>query len=221
MAKRGRPRKIREPEAGNVAVADPPKAESKSPYRKPYPGRRWWVLAIKPDREREAMPCHFFAAGGVGWSRGTKKPVVHEGWSTLDNYVTRATRALLSSAQVEKTLFRIKNSVVRWRKTIRKTPTGRSESWAADIICLENRIKAINPVTREHEGRGYRHSVQPNDIPISKYLVMVPRPPEAKGNQSYDPDLEQFPTMFELDPSLVPSRMQDPGDGSFGEDEPW
>ena len=69
---------------------------------------------------------------------------------------------------------------------------------------------------------GYRYSPGPNDVPVSKYLIFIPRKQfeEVTGGKNPQTSLENLPTMFDIDPTLIPNRMGDAA-GSLFADEVW
>lgn len=220
MAKRGRPRKKRElePEDGAVAVLD--KADI---YAPDYEARHWWFVGIKVDRERNQMPFHNFPFGGVGFQQGTQRTVVtEEVWLSLDGHRTRVVRQHLYAHQVKRAAESIKQCVVRWYKRTHVISAGQPKTrFAADVISLENRIKSYNTKKKEFVAAGYRYHPTRTDVPVSKYLVLIPRGflNDPSAGKITEIDINSLPSMFDLDPSLIPDRMG--GHESAVGDEPW
>ncbi len=227
MAKRGRPRKVPvesvEEERDAVAVLDQAPTEGAGIYEPNYSGRRYWLLGIKIDEERQQIPFHNAAFGGVGFQQGTQHQVVEDGWLGLDRHRVRLGRALLDAEQVRQAVSEIRQKVVRWQKHLQETSKGPVDRWAASVFSLEHRIKSYDKKKEQFVPAGYRYTAQKNDVPVSNYLVFVPRSmlEEAGRGKFYEPDLMSMDTMLDLDPSLVPDRMSGKHDPSQGGDEVW
>lgn len=231
MAKRGpgRPRKVPEPESTDSAVAtlDPePEVNAESDIYSPdYPARKYWLLGVKFDEERGQIPFHACAFGGIGWQEGTQNQVrTEDGWLGLDAYRIRVSPMLLSSDQVRRAVSDIRQKVVRWQRRRQETLAGPVKRWRADVLSLEHRIKTRDKKKEEFVPAGYRYTPGVNDVPVSKYLVFIPRAMlQAKpgGGKLYEPSLDSMSSMFDLDPSLIPDRMSGDHAVSGVGDEAW
>lgn len=216
MAKRGRPKKDPS-DAGTIVKT------TADLYCPDYTGRKWWLLGIKTDPDRNNhLPFHNNAFGGIAWQHGTQNQVIDDGWLGLDRHRRRLTRQILSSAQVRRAVVEIRQKVVRWIHRVHQTSRGTSVRWAASILSLEHRTKTLDRKKQEFVPAGHLYHPGPNDEPVSRYLVFLPRSRlEEFGLQFYDPDLEKFPAMLELDPSLIPDRMKVKDQEVAAGDEPW
>ena len=201
---------------GSPAVAVAEKEES-SIYEPGYSARRWWLLGIKIDTERNIVPFHNSAFGGIPWQQGTQNQVIEDGWLTLDQHRLRLTRQQLYASQVCRAASEIRQKVVRWIARPR-------DRWAADVLSLEHRVKTYDKKKEIFVPAGYRYQPGANDEPISKYLVFIPRSMVeqfSSGGKLFQPDLTSIPTMLDLDSSLIPDRMSRKPEGIAAEDEPW
>ena len=203
------------------AVAEP----ESNIYAPDYRARRWWLLGIRIDEERNMIPFHNTAFGGVAWQQGTQNQVMEDGWLGLDRHRARLTRQQLSAEQVIKCVASIKQMVVRWKARQRDTDRGKSARWAADIVSLEHRIKTYDKKKEEHVPAGYRYQPGVDDVPVSSYLILIPRgrlKDLAGGVGGFSqPELTKIPTMLDLDPSLIPDRMSKKEEDFAVGDEPW
>ena len=192
-------------------------------YAPEYSGRHWWILGIRIDEERNQIPFHNSAFGGIPWQQGTQREVqVQEGWMGLEIHRLRLTHQIMYAHQAKRAVAEIKQKVVRWQPRKRDEHDS-VKRWKADIISLEHRIKSRDPETRKFIPSGYRYQPGPNDEPLSKYLVFIPRSELQKmsGGVFYEPDLKKIPTMLELDPSLIPDRMAGRAVDIEAGDEAW
>ncbi len=225
MAKRGRPRKNPEAvaESGSSVAVLEPKADP-GIYSPSYSGRRYWLLGIKIDAERGQIPFHHSAFGGTAWKEGTQNQVVEDGWLALDQYRIRLSRELLSAEQVKRAVSEIRQKVVRWKKRRQEFLDGAVDRWAADVLSLEHRIKTYDKKKEQHVPSGYRYTAGLNDVPVSRYLVFIPRTMlegQSGRGKLYEPDIESMDSMLDLDPTLVPDRMTGRDDPDSGGDEVW
>ncbi len=220
--KRGRPKGSTA--KTQVAVLDDV-GKDPSIYAPDYTGRRWWLLGIKVDEEREQLPFHNSAFGGVAWQQGAQQQTRDaDGWVGAEGHRTRLGRQLLSSGQVKRVVREIKQKVIRWQRIRRDTPRGIVERWRADILSLEHRVKGYDEKDKKFVPGGYRFYPGPNDEPISKYLVFISRAYVVKLSDSgkfYEPSLRALPTMLDLDSSLIPDRMTAGQDDMAAGDEVW
>lgn len=205
--------------ASGAAVLEPRAPdhnEDASIYAPEYSGRIWWLLGIRIDEERNQIPLHNAAFGGIPWQQGTQREVaVQEGWTGLEIHRLRLTAQILYAHQAERAAREIKQKVVRWQN--------RPRGWKADVLSLEHRIKTFDPEKRKHVPSGYRYQPGRSDEPLSKYLVFIPRKKlrEMSGESYRELDVKKIPTMFELDPSLIPDRMSGEEENIAAGDEPW
>ena len=227
MAKRGRPRKVplesTEATGDAVAVLDPAPTEA-GIYEPDYEYRRYWMLGIKVDEERQQLPFHNAAFGGTGWHQGTQRQVrTEDGWLGLDHHRVRLCRELLSAEEVRLAVSSIRQKVVRWVKKLQETDKGTVERWAASVFSLENRIKTYDKKKEQFVPAGYRFTANKDDVPVSSYLVFIPRSMLEKAGTGnfYEPNIDTMDSMLDLDPSLVPDRMSGKHDPSDGGDEVW
>jgi len=192
-------------------------------YSPEYSGRIWWYIGIRIDEERQQIPFHNSAFGGIPWMQGTQREVVvQEGWMGLEIHRNRLTPQILFARQVRRAVLEIKQKIIRWQARERDNLKGPARRWKADILSLENRIKTHDPEKRKFIPSGYRYSPGPNDEPISKYLVFIPRKKLLEtADRLYEPNLRKIPTMLELDPSLIPDRMSGQQEDIAAGDEPW
>lgn len=196
--------------------APPDHNEDASIYAPEYSGRIWWLLGIRIDEERNQIPLHNAAFGGVPWQQGTQREVaVQEGWTGLEIHRLRLTPQILFAPQVKRAVGEIKQKVVRWQS--------RPRGWKADVLSLEHRIKTFDPEKRKFVPSGYRYQPGKSDEPLSKYLVFISRKKlrESSGESYEELDVKKIPTMFELDPSLIPDRMSGEEENIAAGDEPW
>ena len=220
MAKRGRPRKNPEPE-GSVGVL-----ETSRIYEPDYQARLWWFVGVKVDKERNHLPFHNMAFGGVPFQQGTQRQVVSEdAWLSLDAHRTRVVRQHLYSQDIERIIQSIKHRVVRWSRSVRSIKEGKQViRWSAKVLSLENRIrvKIREGLIEKFVPGGYRFHPTENDVPLSKYLVLITRGflKDPGAGKLTELDINNLPSMFDLDPSLVPDRMGNSTDNPLA-DEPW
>lgn len=189
------------------------KTEKSAIYSPDYPGRRWWLLGIKVDEKRDIIPFHNAAFGGVPWQQGTQNQIMDDGWLGLDRHRMRLTRQLLYASQITKAVSEIQQKVVRWQADKR-----------SQILSLEHRIKTYDKKKEKFVAAGYLYHAGSNDIPVSKYLVFLPRTGMEEFSDSgklYEPNLNSLPSMLDLDPSLIPDRMSGRQEGVSVEDEAW
>ncbi len=224
MAKRGRPRKNPLPEepAGDVAVMEP-LATSEEVYKTPYGAGRFWIIGIKADEERKLVPFHHKAFGTLSFTYGKQRVINAEGWMALDAHRQRCYPVKLRYAEIQRALRKITNTVVRWIKRVREDDRGREiVTWAADIVNLSHRHKVFNEEKKTWIGGSLKFSLQPGDVPVASYLVLIPRAMLKEAgpsvDQFFEPDITKLPSMLDLDPSLKPS--EDLRDEMWGGDDP-
>ena len=189
------------------------KAEELTVYSPDFDGRRWWMLGIKIDEARDIIPFHNAAFGGIPWQQGTQNQIMDDGWLGLDRHRMRLTRQLLYASQVIRAVSEIKQKVVRW-----------SADKRSQILSLEHRIKTYDNKKKQFVFGGHRYHPGSNDIPVSRYLVFLPRTGMEEftdSGKSYEPNLNSLPSMLDLDPSLIPDRMSGRQDGLSVADEAW
>ena len=214
MKKRGRPPKNRD----TTAIAESP---SRSVYKESYDGRRWWLLGIKVDQERKQLPCHSHVCGGINWQQGTQRQVEADGWMALDDHRTRVVRALYSWTQINRAVRDIRNFVVRWAHHTYQTAKGVSEGWRTEIVSLSNRYKVKLDSNKPFEPSGYRFHPRADDVPLSKYLILFPRSLLETKRRAFLPRIDELPSMFELDSSLISDRLVTTSGEEQMEDEIW
>lgn len=191
-------------------------------YDPKYQSRRWWILGVRVDEERQIIPFHNHAFGGIAWQHGTQKQVLEDGWLGLDSHRLRLTRELLRDEQVIKCAKQIKNTIIRWKSRKSDTAQGPVMRWAADVLSLEHRIKVRDVKKQQFIPAGYRYHAGPGDVPVSSYLILIPKDMLDAHDSGgfFSPNLQAIPTMLDLDPSLIPTRMSEPGEDSVA-DEKW
>lgn len=214
------------PAAGERTGADPISVErtEESPYSQEYAGRRWWIVGVKHDPERQRPPFDSQAFGLIEFTTGIQRPINADGWLALDRHRIRAYAVHIPYSFIQRAIPQIKNSFVRWQRRVREDEKGQATivSFAAEVYNSETRHKEINPLTKQLEPLGQRvHHMEHGDVPVASYLVLIPRKMlKAMGapvDQFYEPDLDKLPTILELDPSLRPPAPE----GEPTDDEPW
>jgi len=90
-------------------------------------------------------------------------------------------------------------------------------------LSLENRLKTYDKKKEVFVPTGYRYQPGPDDEPLSRYLVFVPRSflEKSSGGKLFEPDLNGVPTMLDIDSSLIPDRISQRDQVVAGGDEVW
>ncbi len=223
MAKIGRPRKQRPQEESSPTTVEQRTDTYSVVYSPSFEARRVWFVGVKVDQEKHQLPFYNRGFGGIPFQYGTQKPQMSEDlWLTLDGHRTRVVRQHLDALKIKRAVLSIRNTVVRWKAARHATSGGEAMTrWSAEILSLETRVKSFSLKEKAFLPVGYLNNAQSTDVPVSKYLVLIPRDLVTdRGAGIQELDIDSLPSMFDLDPTLVPDRMRVVEAGSVT-DEPW
>lgn len=239
MARTKRSRQRYEPQSGSAiqrTAAAPPSEPNSSTgavatsvpfYRTPYPGLRYWAVGVRVDPERGTLPFQAKNFGQIEFFAGPQRIVNDNGYLGLERARKRLYMVRIPWRYVERALRKISYTVIRWQRRTRDISEGESSTvWAANVVGLSARHKILDPATRMWStGDESIHRMIPGDVPVAKYLVLVPRSflreldlaPDSWG----DLVPEDVPTIYDLDPSFAPSAEVDKEIEGDETDEPW
>jgi hypothetical protein len=212
--------------------APEPAKKAQTVYQDSYKGLRTWFAAIKPrkngERETEtgrAVPIFLYPAfavtiggpeiniGGTTFQARTQKPISLEEedsgdtWWALSDQKDPGYFFSCPFNQIQRTIARMKDFVVRWGGWNQKKKAFRR----ASILDLTDRHRSVLPDGVTMVEGVFLNQAKPGDEPLSKYLILLPcerkHPANSLAKWGGRENALRLPSILDVDPEAYPPQL--------------